>query len=88
MPLHTYHCPKCGEQKEHLVNPSEKETFNALCPCGNAMARSGVEMFALGRPPRRRGAILSNGQHVQGHFNQDAPKDSMKVAKRRKAKKK
>jgi hypothetical protein len=50
--------------------------------CREKLERSGVEVFAIGKPRYQMQAVLADGRHVKGHFGKAAVLDRGKrVAK-------
>lgn len=81
MPLYTYHCDRCPADVERGVRFEERDD-QRCARCEGELARSGVEVFAIGKPRYQMQAVLAGGRHVKGHFGKAALLDRAKRAKR------
>lgn len=70
--MHDFNCSKCGHvEKDYLATAAERDGIP--CPkCGETMKRLPSAPAVLGELPQS-GAIMSNGQHIKGHFGRSAP---------------
>jgi len=74
MPLYTFVCESCGFEEEALLSVSERNTTDNRCAdCGQTMVRR-IDAVNFKTDPYQMKAILSDGQHVPGHFGKTAKK--------------
>lgn len=84
MPIHTYKCQKCEVLFDaYMTNSESRNGETPFCKqCGaDACKRDGLDIPVVGRPRWRPGAIMSNGQRIEGHFGKVARNDPQKKAR-------
>jgi len=74
MPLYDYECTQCGERFEQLVPIDLRNVGLVVCPiCGTVAKLVIATPPKLGKERYQMKAVLSDGQHVAGHFGKSAP---------------
>jgi putative FmdB family regulatory protein len=86
MPVYSYTCDKCGDDREEIVKYENRDSKRLRCPgaCGGTLIRHGVERINLGRGRYQCAVVTSSGETVKGNFGGGYRTDSKKRADGRK----
>ena len=71
MPIYTFNCPSCGCSFESIHNLKNRPS-KLKCACGKFAKRQGIELVTIAKEGYQMKAIMSNGEHVTGHFGKEA----------------
>lgn len=74
MPMYEYGCGACGGKVEDITAFEKRDALRKCPACGEVMSRL-VTAPKIGKPGYQMKAVLTNGQHVKGHFGKDAKRD-------------
>lgn len=72
MPIYSFDCEQCLAAREEIVSYARRDDPLVCEACGGVLRRRGVELPTIGAAAYQMQAVMSNGQHVAGHFGKDA----------------